>query len=568
MATRTDRVKTIFEAEDKNFTSTQKKVSGGFKNIDDGSKKMQGGLGSLVGTLGGVAAALGVVAGAAATVDFLGSTIKAASDAEEIQNKFNVVFESIQSDAEATAQSLAENYGLSQNASRDLLSGTGDLLTGFGLTDQAALDLSTQVQELSVDLASFNNLQGGSKQASDILTKALLGERDALTTLGVKISEADLQTRLAAEGKDELTGNALLAAKAEATFALVLEQTEKAQGDFARSSDSVANKQRVLQARMEDMKAEIGERLLPVWNQFLTGLLEVLPVITEVISKGFDWIMETIDTFSTFVEENWGIIKPLLIGFGVAVTAVLIPAFVAWAISAGAAAIATIAATLPLIAVIAAITLVVGAILWLIQNFNAVKATVLNVFSTVKDFIVNNIGTIIGILFGPLGIAIKWVIDNFENIKNTVVNVFNTVKETIGNVITNIKDSINNFFSGVASIGSNIANVFKELINKVINRINNALEFTIDVGITSVDVDLPDLPQLATGTTYFPGGMALVGEQGPELVRMPRGAEVITNDRTDRALDGQGSTINNYNYFQEEVDMNRVSKKLAFDINL
>lgn len=35
----------------------------------------------------------------------------------------------------------------------------------------------------------------------------------------------------------------------------------------------------------------------------------------------------------------------------------------------------------------------------------------------------------------------------------------------------------------------------------------------------------------ATGTDYFPGGLALVGEKGPELVRMPRGSKVIPNHK-------------------------------------
>lgn len=565
MATRTDRVKTIFEAEDKNFTSTQKKVGKGFQNVDSQANKMQGGLKSVIGTLGGVAAAMGAVVGVAATVDFLGSTVKAATDAEEIQNKFNVVFESIQSDAENTAKALATNYGLSENAAKDLLSGTGDLLTGFGFTDQAALDLSNKVQELSVDLASFNNLSGGSEQASEILTKALLGERDALTTLGVKISEADLKNRLMAEGKDKLTGNAMLAARAEATFALVLEQTGKAQGDFARSSDSVANKQRVLQARMEDMKVEIGQKLLPIWNQLLEGLLAALPIITDIITNGFDWLMETIDTVGSFVEDNWDIIQPLLIGFGVAITAVLVPAFVAWAISAGAAAIATIAAAAPMLAIIAVITLVVGAIVWLIQNFDQVKQTVSNVFTSIKDFVVNNIDKILTVFFGPLGFAIGWVIKNFDQVKEGVTNAFNTVRTTVENTINNIKNAITGFFSGVANVGNNIGNVFKQLINRVVDGINRALEFEINVLGATVNVDLPDLPRLATGTNFFEGGMALVGEQGPELIRMPRGAQVITNDRTEQQLKGGAQIVNN-NYFQERVDMNRVAKKLAFNL--
>lgn len=45
---------------------------------------------------------------------------------------------------------------------------------------------------------------------------------------------------------------------------------------------------------------------------------------------------------------------------------------------------------------------------------------------------------------------------------------------------------------------------------------------------------LPAIPQYALGTDRAPGGLALVGERGPELVNIPGGSSVITNGRTER----------------------------------
>lgn len=50
--------------------------------------------------------------------------------------------------------------------------------------------------------------------------------------------------------------------------------------------------------------------------------------------------------------------------------------------------------------------------------------------------------------------------------------------------------------------------------------------------------------QAANGTNYWPGGRALVGEYGPELVDLPRGASVNTNAQTQRELSGSGTTVN------------------------
>jgi hypothetical protein len=39
------------------------------------------------------------------------------------------------------------------------------------------------------------------------------------------------------------------------------------------------------------------------------------------------------------------------------------------------------------------------------------------------------------------------------------------------------------------------------------------------------------IPSFAGGTNYAPGGMALVGERGPEIINIPRGSKVTPNDR-------------------------------------
>lgn len=43
-------------------------------------------------------------------------------------------------------------------------------------------------------------------------------------------------------------------------------------------------------------------------------------------------------------------------------------------------------------------------------------------------------------------------------------------------------------------------------------------------------------PKFANGTSFAPGGMALVGEKGPELVNLPTGSQVYSNQRTNAML--------------------------------
>jgi hypothetical protein len=53
-----------------------------------------------------------------------------------------------------------------------------------------------------------------------------------------------------------------------AAQAAIYKQTADAQGDFGRTSDGLANSQRILAANIEDVKITLGESLLPVALKF------------------------------------------------------------------------------------------------------------------------------------------------------------------------------------------------------------------------------------------------------------------------------------------------------------
>jgi len=259
------------------------KVTGdnsGLKKSLTEADRSASGLGSTFKRIGPMIAGALAAAGIGA---FAKEVIKAASDAEETAQKFGVVFSSIQKQAGDVARNLAKNYGLSSTASKQLLSDTGDLLTGFGFSQQAALDMSEQVNTLAVDLASFTNYAGGAEGASAALTKGLLGEREALKSLGIAIMDADLKEFIESQGKSYET--ATRQEKAQATLTLAYKQSKNALGDFARSSDSFANQQRVLNAILEDTKVNIGSQVLPVLRMFQRDLIDAAGEVGE-IGKG------------------------------------------------------------------------------------------------------------------------------------------------------------------------------------------------------------------------------------------------------------------------------------------
>jgi len=197
------------------------------------------------------------------TIGFLKDSAMAAINAQETFSKFDVVFGGMGTAAENAAKQFQESFGLAEVTAKKMLSSTGDLLTGMGMAGESALNMSVQVNTLASDLASFTNYSGGAEGAADALTKALLGERESVKALGIVIREEDVQNRLAAAGKDKLTGAAMLQAKAEATLQIAMEQSKNAIGDYARTSDSAANTLKRAGEETKELQIAIGRNLSP-----------------------------------------------------------------------------------------------------------------------------------------------------------------------------------------------------------------------------------------------------------------------------------------------------------------
>lgn len=251
----------------------------GVSGVEKSTKSMTGSFITAQAIIGAVTKAFEL------SVKVISDSIKKARDFAESQSKLNTVFKDVQQSANSLTNELVRGFGLSRKSAVEMVSATGDLLSGFGFLQENALDLSGRVQKLAVDLASFSNYAGGAKGASEALTKALLGETESVKALGIVIRAADVDARLAAEGKDKLTGAALLQAQAEARLQIAIEQSKNAIGDYARTQDSLANRQRTLQSRLEDLQVFLGSLFVPILNEMTGQTLKVVEAFTEFLAQ-------------------------------------------------------------------------------------------------------------------------------------------------------------------------------------------------------------------------------------------------------------------------------------------
>jgi hypothetical protein len=122
-----------------------------------------------------------------------------------------------------------------------------------------------------------------------------------------------------------------------------------------------------------------------------------------------------------------------------------------------------------------------------------------------------------------------------------------------------IGNTISDSFKGILTGAMSFKNAMKGIISAVIDELFRLFVVQQIVGIVSGALGglkpggasikgftpttaVTPPPGFANGTTYAPGGMALVGERGPELVNLPRGSQVIPNHKMRGG--GGGSSFN------------------------
>ena len=239
-----------------------------------------------------IAQTIGVAFAVRQVVKFAIELKNVARDGEETRQKFAVVFDSIGKGAEDVADAFARSFKLAGASSRELLGNTGDLLVGFGFTEQAALDMSLQVNSLAQDLASFSNFAGGAIGASNALTKALVGETESAKALGIVIRQTTPEFIRNVQSIQNAQDATLLQAKAIEILRIAFEQSTKALGDFARTENSLANQERILNEQIKELSENLGNDLTPIFQSLTKTALELVNAFSE-LNSGIKEISES-----------------------------------------------------------------------------------------------------------------------------------------------------------------------------------------------------------------------------------------------------------------------------------
>ena len=568
-----NKAKQAFDEVNRHVDDAEKKFGSLSERLDKMGAKMKD-----VGSKMTVGLTLPIVAAA-------GVSIKAFSNLQETINKVDVSFGDQSATIKAWAKDSIKSMGLAQQSALDATALFGDMGTGMGQTQTEAAKMSMGLTQLGADMSSFKNVSF--ERAQTALAGIYTGETEALKSLGIVMTQTNLEEFARAKGINKSMSEMSQAELVQLRYNYVMEKTKNAQGDFARTSDGLANKTRMSGERMKELSAQIGEKLAPIMNKIL-----------EVGNKVLDWFNSLSDKTKNIILVIVGLVAaigPLLMILGT-----LIPAI---------AAIGTTG--LIVIAVIAAIG---GAVFLIIQHFGGLQQTLdalklafdrvwavigpilMPAFNSLKDAIVNDLWPalqrlwaliepvilpalkILGIIIGVVIIAqiyifinvlkivievLGWVINVIVNVitwfvnagkavwnfgvavKDAVVSAYNWVSDKISGIINFFRNIGSNIGNAMGSLTNTITSPFKSAFNAISGFWNNTvgkLSFKAPdwvPGIGGKGFEMPKLPTLYTGVRNFAGGPAIVGDvagRGGEIVNLPRGTDVFSNQESKNIL--------------------------------
>lgn len=554
-------------------------VDGLDKGIDKGLGKADGKIGSWAK---GAAKVIGGAMIAGFALDFAGDAISSASDLNETVSKSRTIFGDAGGAIEKWASGAADNIGQSKGAALDAAATFGNLFVQLGIGSDQAAGMSTAMVELASDFASFHNANPA--EVIEAQTAAFRGEYDALQRFVPTINAAAVEQKALAMSGKATTAELTAQEKALATQALMMEGAGAAAGDFARTSDGLANQQRIQSAQWEDMTAKIGQGLIPIMAaavSFITGTL--IPGIGSIVSffqttvmPGLEaagaWLLGLWQQIAQWTKTNWASIREVvehvlnvLKGawrlFG---DDLLRVAKVIWS---------TIQAYIK--AVLDLIRSVIQTAMSIINGdwgkaWAGIKGIAAAVWDGIKALVTGAIGVIKGLMGGiasvvgagwsaawaklkeMAGDAVAGVVGFVRDLPGKVLGYVGAIGAAFGAIGNAAVGSLGRALSGAAGIAGDIAGAVgravRGAINSVIDMLNSGIPNSLGAG--PFRIDLPDnpIPRLHSGgvvTRSMPTYAGLGANERPAILEVgevvvPRGGSVeggrgiTVNVRTDR----------------------------------
>ena len=472
-----------------------------FRSVGSGLRSLKTGFNSVTDKIFTVKnAIMGIAAGAAInTIASIGkSWLDMASDLTETRGKIDVVFGSMNTNLYEWAKTSTKTMGLAQQTALDSAALFGDMATGMGLSKNRAAEMSMSLTQLGADLASFKNISND--VASTALKSIFTGETESLKNLGVMMLQANLEEFARSKGLRKKIKDMTEAEKVELRYAYVMAKTTNAQGDFLRTGGNAANQMRIFSEMLKEVQTNLGGIMLPVYTRLLKQANQLLIDNGPLIQTSFERVFGIL---SKIFNKAAQIFTP----FKIVLVDEILPELNYWFRYFG----TTLA---PIF----------------INAFKKNLPTILSIFKNLWEVL----RLTIPIVLEVAAVVFKSVFD----IGTNILKVFDGILNFINGVFSgNWRQAWNGLTEIVSGLFKGLVAIIKGLLNLLISPLNMIIDGYNAIAVKNGKPEVKRLPMLASGTNYFSGGLALVGERGPEIVQLPAATKVYNNNRTVRMIE-------------------------------
>jgi hypothetical protein len=443
-----------------------------------------------------------------AVAEFGRQTVESAMAADDALDGMMATFGRAGDEVVAFSEKAADRMGLSEAAYQTMATRAGGMLKELGVpTEELAGQTDTLIQR-AADLAVTYGVDTAT--AVDDMTKAMAGQTKGLRKYNVVIDKTQVEARALALGYVDASGAVTEAGKAIATQQLIMEHSADSMGMYAKNAGDFGSQQEIMAAKMENLKATIGESLLPILSQ----LMEMFAPILEFMAANSSWLVP---------------LAGIIMGIVVAIKA--------WTIAQAAWNLVMLANPIGLI--VAGVVALVAAIVIAYQKVDWFRDLVDEVFRWIRD----NWPLLLAILTGPFGGAVAIIIKNWDTIVSFAKQVPERIRQALAVVFDVITSPFKKAWEEIRHIPGLIAEKFTWLVDRIKGMFNgfsdaivgpfrtafNAIKWLWNHTVGGFHMSIPSwvpilggkswtIPEMATGGIVTRPTIALIGEAGPEAV--------------------------------------------------
>lgn len=207
--------------------------------------------------------------------------------------------------------------------------------------------------------------------------------------------------------------------------------------------------------------------------------------------------------------------------------------------------------------------------------WNAIKTAItapIKAAAAVVETVANAIGTGLSTAWGAIKSAANTA---WDVVRNHILSPIRDARDTIGDIVDKVVSIVGKAWKSVTGTITGIGHDILSGLTAPFRSAYDAIKGIVD-DIKSIISSITSLPgkalkavgigKNALGTNSWSGGLSMVGEQGPELVNLPRGAQVFTATETSSMLASAGGSSNTTINFNGPVGSQRAARVASMQL--